>query len=160
VASILKACDIYPDKENAVRLPAFVLRLRYSGLRIRDAITLSRNRMQGDKLFLYTAKTGTAVIAPSPLRSRGSRRDPASAYFFWTGLSKPKSAVGDWQRSLKLLVVLAGIPDGGIASGTHFQLSFCLRVFRLNACQFSWVIKVCESLRSIRRRGRVHARCN
>src|SRR5256885_16902891 len=31
--------------------------LRYSGLRIRDAVTLSRNRIQGDKLFLYTAKT-------------------------------------------------------------------------------------------------------
>src|SRR2546430_12735351 len=36
----------------------------YSGLRIRDAVTLSRNRIQGDKLFLYTAKTGTAVCCP------------------------------------------------------------------------------------------------
>jgi hypothetical protein len=37
---------------------------------------------------------------------------PASAYFFWSGLSKPKSAVGDWQRSLKRLLILAGVPDG------------------------------------------------
>ena len=57
--SILDACDHYPDKQNAVRLRALVLLLRYSGLRIRDAVTLSRNRIQGDKLFLYTAKTGT-----------------------------------------------------------------------------------------------------
>ena len=59
VTSILKACGFYPDKANRVRLRAFVLLLRYSGLRIRDAATLSRNRTQGDKLFLYTAKTGT-----------------------------------------------------------------------------------------------------
>jgi hypothetical protein len=37
---------------------------------------------------------------------------PASTYFFWSGLSKPKSAVGDWQRSLKRLLILAGVPDG------------------------------------------------
>ncbi|MBZ5676414.1 MAG: tyrosine-type recombinase/integrase [Acidobacteriia bacterium] len=31
---------------------------------------------------------------------------------FWSGESKPKSAVGDWQRSLRKLFVLAGVPDG------------------------------------------------
>jgi integrase/recombinase XerD len=36
---------------------------------------------------------------------------PDSTYYFWTGLSKPKSTVGDWQRSLKRLFVLAGVPD-------------------------------------------------
>jgi hypothetical protein len=48
IESILKACDSYPDKVNAVRLRALVLLLRYSGLRIRDAATRSRNRIQGD----------------------------------------------------------------------------------------------------------------
>lgn len=33
-------------------------------------------------------------------------------YFFWTGESKPKSCVGDWQRSLRRLFKLAGVPDG------------------------------------------------
>jgi len=37
---------------------------------------------------------------------------PASTYFFWTGLSKPTSAVGDWQRSLKRLLISAGVLDG------------------------------------------------
>jgi len=36
---------------------------------------------------------------------------PDSTYYFWTGLSKPKSAVGDWQRSLKRLFELGGVPD-------------------------------------------------
>src|SRR5207247_730746 len=85
----------------------------YSGLRIRDAITLSRNRIQDDKLFLYTAKTGTAVYCPlPPFVVKALDAIPASTYFFWTGLSKPKSAVGDWQRSLKRLLILAGVPDG------------------------------------------------
>jgi Phage integrase family len=34
-----------------------------------------------------------------------------STYFFWTGASKPKSAVGNWQRSLKRLFRLAAVPD-------------------------------------------------
>jgi integrase len=33
-------------------------------------------------------------------------------YFFWTGESKPKSCVGDWQRSLRRLFKLAAVPDG------------------------------------------------
>ena len=101
------------DKANAVRLRALVFLLRYSGLRIRDAVTLSRNRIQDDKLFLYTAKTGTAVYCPlPPFVVKALDVIPASTYFFWTGLSKPKSAVGDWQRSLKRLLILAGVPDG------------------------------------------------
>jgi integrase/recombinase XerD len=113
--SILNACEIYPDKQNAVRLRGLDLLLRYSGLRIRDAVTLSRNRIQGDKLFLYTAKTGTAVYCPlPPFVIEALNEVPASTYFFWTGLSKPKSAVGDWQRSLKRLLILAGVPDGHV----------------------------------------------
>jgi integrase len=33
-------------------------------------------------------------------------------FMLWTGESKPKSAVGDWQRSLRRLFRLAGVPDG------------------------------------------------
>ncbi len=112
VDSILNACDSYPDKMNAIRLRALVLLLRYSGLRIRDAVTLGRNRIQGDKLFLYTAKTGTAVYCPlPPVVVNALNAIPESSYYFWTGLSKPKSTVGDWQRSLKRLFTLAGVPD-------------------------------------------------
>src|SRR5215472_4439433 len=45
-------------------------------------------------------------------RHGSSRCDSRERYYFWTGLSKAKSAVGDWQRSLKHLVILAGVPDG------------------------------------------------
>jgi hypothetical protein len=51
---------------TAIRLRALVLLLHYSGLRSTDAATLSRNRITGDKLLLYTAKTGTPVFCPLP----------------------------------------------------------------------------------------------
>jgi integrase len=112
VASILAACDVYPDKLNAVRLRALILLLRYSGLRIRDAVTLSRERISDSRLFLYTAKTGTAVYCPLPpfVTSALEAIPKIGNYFFWTGESKPKSAVEDWQRSLKRLFELARVP--------------------------------------------------
>ena len=101
------------DALSSRSLPTLVLLLRYSGLRIRDAATLSRNRIQGDKLFLYTAKTGTPVYCPlPPVVIEALDAIPESAYFFWTGLSTPKTAAGIWQESLNRLFVLAGIPDG------------------------------------------------
>ncbi len=114
VVKVLGACNEYSDKANAIRLRALVLLLRYSGLRIRDAVTLPRDRIQGDKLFLFTAKTGTPVYCPLPpvVTAALDAIPRVGPYFFWTGESKPKSAVGDWQRALKKLFVLAEVPDG------------------------------------------------
>src|SRR5271168_5123103 len=40
--------------------------LRYSGMRISDAVALSADRLQGSKLFLYTQKTGVPVYTVLP----------------------------------------------------------------------------------------------
>jgi len=128
VRAILAACDNYPDKPNAVRLRALVLLLRHSGLRIRDAVTLSRDRVTNEKLFLYTAKTGTAVYCPlPPFVVQALDVIPASTYFFWTGSSKPKSAVGDWQRALKRLFILAGVPE---AHAHRFRDTFSVELLQ------------------------------
>jgi integrase/recombinase XerD len=127
VDSTLSACVTYPDRTNAVRLRALVLLLRYSGLRIRDAVTLARDRLRGDKLFLFTAKTGTAVYCPlPPVLIKALDDIPESTYYFWTGLSKPKSAVGDWQRSLKRLFNLANVPK---AHAHRFRDTFSVELF-------------------------------
>jgi site-specific recombinase XerD len=65
---ILAAADDYgkPGSVNRRRMKALVLLLRYSGLRIGDAVTLSSERIDGDKLFLYTSKAGTPVYCPLP----------------------------------------------------------------------------------------------
>ena len=124
MADILSACEGYARKyraredrraENARRLRAFVLLLRHSGLRIGDAVTLERKRITGDKLFLYTAKTGTPVYCPLPdfvLNALEAAPKVSEMYFFWTGESKLGSATGDWQRALKGVFKEAGIPDG------------------------------------------------
>lgn len=71
VTAMLAACDRYPLKGiygegNRRRVRAMVLLLRYSGLRIRDAATLRRDRVQNRKLLLYTQKTGVPVFVPLP----------------------------------------------------------------------------------------------
>jgi integrase len=118
---ILAACDVYKDnygrtgRDNARRLRAFVLLLRYSGLRIGDVVALSRDRIADGKLFLYTAKTGTPVYCPLPpfvVTALEAAPRTSEKHFFWTGVSNLKSAVGDWQRSLGKLFELAQVPDG------------------------------------------------
>jgi len=105
----------YRGPENARRIKAFVLLLRHSGLRIGDAVTLERRRITGDKLFLYTAKTGTAVYVPlryDVLIALEAAPKINEQYFFWSDESKPESASGDWQRVLKGVFKEAKIPDG------------------------------------------------
>ncbi|MDR3676509.1 MAG: tyrosine-type recombinase/integrase [Acidobacteriota bacterium] len=101
-------------RENSWRMRALVLLLRYSGLRIQDAVTLARERVAGGKLFLYTAKTGTPVYLPLPdfvLEALG-RAPISQRFFFWTGSSKPESATKNWQKSLGELFRTAGIVNG------------------------------------------------
>ena len=114
VSRIVAASDLYPDRKNAIRVRALVLLLRHSGLRIRDAVTLSRDRISADKLFLYTGKSGTPVRCPLPSSVLVALNSiPKNGkHYFWTGDSKPKGAVGNWQRALKKLFALAKVPTG------------------------------------------------
>lgn len=109
---ILWACEVYPDRPRGRReqMKAFVLLLRHSGLRIGDAISLTADKVQDGKLLLYTAKAGTPVWLPLPPEVVSSlERVAHSGQFFWSGNGILKSAVADWQRSLKRLFTLAGV---------------------------------------------------
>ena len=96
-------------KANQARLRTMTLLMRWSGLRIRDAVTLERHRLHGDSLLLYQAKTGTPVYVPLPphvvelLEDVPPGPKPNPRYFFWSGNGDPKSAVADWQRSYRRL---------------------------------------------------------
>ncbi len=99
---ILKSCDEHHNKKNRKRLRALVLLMYYSGLRIRDCATLARDAVQNGKLFLRTTKTGTDVFCPLPKPVTTALEGlPDGKYFLWSGRSKPKSAVGDYQRALR-----------------------------------------------------------
>lgn len=112
---ILWACDLYPtngiySEGNRTRVKAFVLVLRYSGLRIRDVALLSEDKLKGSKLLLYSAKTKVPVYIPLPdfvvkeLHRAGELR--SGEYFFWSGHGEIKSCVKadlakGWRRLTK-----------------------------------------------------------
>jgi len=101
--------------KNAQRLRAFVLVLRYSGLRIGDAVQLSTDRVQAKRLFLYTQKTGVAVycvLSDFVVKTFESSQGSSAQYFFWTGQSKTHSAIGKWQRHLQRLFEFAEVSNG------------------------------------------------
>lgn len=112
----------YTEPRNqATRLRVLTLLMRWSGLSIRDAITLERSRLNdNDELFLYRAKTGVPVFVKLPpdvakqLREVPPGPAPNPRYFFWSGNGEKKSAVADWQRSYRRLFKLVDLknPDG------------------------------------------------
>lgn len=106
---ILSTVDTYiagclPNaRDNARRLRALVLLLRYSGLRIGDAVGCSIDRLIDGKLRLYTQKTGTHVFCPLPefvVRELESIPKASERYWFWSGNGKLQTAVTDWQGRL------------------------------------------------------------
>jgi integrase len=94
---ILAALEPYGKSagiRNAQRLRAFVLLLRYSGLRIGDATQLDVNRIQKNKLLLHTEKTGVLVYCVLPdmvVKALDAAPHSSTHYFFWTGKS-------NWRR--------------------------------------------------------------
>jgi integrase/recombinase XerD len=101
--------------KNAQRLRAFVLLLRYSGLRIGDAVQLTVNRLQGNKLLLHTEKTGVQVYCVLPdlvIRAIDAAPRSSEHYFFWTGKSTVHGSKGKWQHRLQRLFLLAGVGGG------------------------------------------------
>jgi integrase len=117
VERIVWACDLYSNngrygQGNKARMKAFVLIMRYTGLRIRDVVCLQRSALQDGRLFVRTQKTGVPVRLPLPpfvLEAMEKVSPVNNQYFFWSGLGLPKSAVADWQRSFRKLLHLAGV---------------------------------------------------
>jgi integrase len=105
------------------RVRALTELMRWTGLRIRDAVTLERLRLQyGEhtdrwRVILYQHKVGEPVCCPVPPHVAELLNNvPASQkgntnerYFFWTGNGNPKTVVSNWQRTYKKLFALAGL---------------------------------------------------
>jgi integrase/recombinase XerD len=100
-----RAC---PD--DGVRLRALVQLMRWSGLAIRDAVTLHRSALQsGDVLLLRRAKTGVPVTVPIPsavateLRQLPPGKVAHPDYFFWSKTCKAAHATSNWAVNLRQL---------------------------------------------------------
>ncbi len=113
LVATLAACDRFQG--NAKRIRALVLLLRYSGLRIGDAVRLARDRIVGARLFLYTQKTGVPVWCPLPdfvIDALNSFEPMNKTYFFWSGASSKDGVARTYMGRFNRIFKLAGVPNG------------------------------------------------
>jgi integrase/recombinase XerD len=110
------------DDTKAKKVRALVQLMRYSGLAIRDAVTIRRSELQWDaqkKIHRVTTarqKTGTHVSVPVPPKVADELLAVLNGhpeFFFWsTGNGKEQSAVTNWQHDLRTLFRAAGFANG------------------------------------------------
>ena len=104
--ALLAACEQRP-KERAL-----ILLMRYSGLAIGDAATLSRKSVAGAELTLRRAKSGELVTVelPGPVSAaivavRGTHPD----YYWWSGRGQRVTCAKHWRARLGAVAEHAGI---------------------------------------------------
>jgi integrase len=121
ISALLAACDQYTDwhghagQENARRLRTFILFSRYSALRVCDAASCAVDRLAGDRLFLYTQKTGVPVYVPLPpfvVEALEACPRISERYWFWTGIGSKETLAGNWRRTFRRLCAIAGVRGG------------------------------------------------
>jgi integrase len=101
--------------ENGRRIRGLVLLLRYSGMRIGDAVNFNTEKLEGSRIFLYTQKIGVAVNAVLPefvVSALAETPRVTDNLFFWSGRGKLESIVRSWQTRPRRLFKLANIPNG------------------------------------------------
>lgn len=93
---------------------AFILVMRYSGLRISDTATLAVESLKDGRIRLYQAKTGQYVYVPVPkdvVSALQAVKPKDPDYFFWSGKSKVQTVVGNWRSRLADVFLTAKIPN-------------------------------------------------
>ena len=121
MAALLSGCAKFRDwrglldQENSHRLRVFILFARYSGLRIGDAASCPVDRLVGNRLFVYTQKTGVPVFIPLPsfvVEALNACPRKSDRYWFWTGVGSKETLAGRWRRTFRRLCEIAGVPNG------------------------------------------------
>jgi hypothetical protein len=120
--AVIDATYIYSDRPSVdshnsltiggQRFRALTELMRWTGLRIRDAVTLEKKRLALDpstgmsSVLVYQKKTGDPVYCPIPpdvaamlLNVPASQKGNTNAtYFFWTGEGLARTVTSNWQR--------------------------------------------------------------
>jgi integrase/recombinase XerD len=97
------------EQPFAEEVRALIQLMRYSGLAIRDAVTLKRSEVQKDKkgfrVVTSRQKTGTdvSVLLPPAIATEILAVRKGSKHMFWTGGGLETSAVTNWQHDLRKL---------------------------------------------------------
>lgn len=117
---ILDACDAYEGDKDRMR--AFVLVMRYSGLRISDTATLKRSAVKDGKIHTRQEKTGQPVYVPiPPFVVEALEKVKGGEYFFWSGKGKPYTITNNWRKYLSWLFKRSGVKG---ARSHRFRDSF------------------------------------
>jgi integrase/recombinase XerD len=108
---ILAACETHRTRQRGQELRALVLVMRHSGLRIGDACTLARDKVQHDILELRTAKSGTKVRIPlhSDAVESLAALPKKGKHYFWSWASSVKTVTSIWHQTFKSLFDRAGV---------------------------------------------------
>jgi integrase/recombinase XerD len=138
MVKILTACDgqqhtaPIEGRLNAHRLKTLALLMRYTGMRVSDAVTLTTDRLDGKRLFLYTQKTGVpvyTVLPDSVLAALEATPRVTDTRYFWSGNGKRESVVCHWQMRLKTVFDLAEVSKGqGNAISHRFRDTFAVEL--------------------------------
>lgn len=138
MVKILTACDglrataPIEGRLNAHRLKTLVLLMRYTGMRVSDAVTLTTDRLDGKRLFLYTQKTGVpvyTVLPDSVLKALEATPRVTDTRFFWSGMGKRETVICDWQMRLKKVFDSAEVSKGeGNAISHRFRDTFAVEL--------------------------------
>jgi integrase len=139
MVKLLAACESYLQesqtrtaKLNALRIKALIMLMRYSGMRVSDAVTMTTDRLDGKRLFLYTQKTGVAVhtiLPDSVLQALEAVPRVTTKNYFWSGESKRASIAGLWEKRLKDLFDFARVSKGqGNAVSHRFRDTFAVEL--------------------------------
>jgi integrase len=101
--------------EHAGDSRLFILTMRYTGMRISDTAMLQASTINGNKVFLYTHKTGVPVYVPIPdfLANELASIRPAGGYLFLRGQSTRLETCTDlWRRQLARVFKNAKVANG------------------------------------------------
>jgi integrase/recombinase XerD len=110
------------DPEKAKRLHALIQLMRWSGLAIRDALTLQRDEIIHDKakklyrIVTARQKTGTHVSVPIPADVAAELLTVANGnpvYVFWSGNGDEESVTKNWAKYIAKLFAEAKIKKAG-----------------------------------------------
>jgi integrase len=118
-------------KDAPKKLKALILFMRYSGIRISDAVMFRREKLQKGKLFLRREKTKVWVWIPLPpfVVKAIMACDEGNEYFFYRGIGTPKTAITDWQWRRRKVYDMAGLPEG---HSHRLRDTFAVELLRTN----------------------------
>jgi integrase len=115
---ILEALPEYEKRAGQVaahRLRAFVLLLRFSGMRIGDCVRCEPSWIDGNRISFVSQKTAVKVRNKLPavvIETLKTLPLKNGRYFFWSGGCSHHGVIGKWQKKLQILFRLAGVQGG------------------------------------------------